>query len=52
MCIILETGVGDVYDGVFFAVLFPRDVLDEVLDFIESVSGVFPTHSYISKYIF
>ena len=25
---------------------FPRDVLDEILDLIESVSGGFPTYSY------
>ena len=29
---------GDVFDGVLFcAVLFPRDVLDEIWDLIESV---------------
>ena len=27
------------------AVLFPRDVLDEIWDFIESVSEIFPTYS-------
>ena len=27
------------------AVLFPRDVLDEILDLIESVSEGFPTYS-------
>ena len=25
---------------------FPRDVLDEIWNLIESVSGVFPTYSY------
>ena len=30
----------------FCAVLFPRDVLDEILDLIESVSEGFPTYSY------
>ena len=25
---------------------FPRDVLDEILNLIESVSEVFPTYSY------
>ena len=29
----------------FCAVLFPRDVLDELWDFIESVSEGFPTYS-------
>ena len=31
----------------FCAVLFPRDVLDDILDLIESVSEGFPTYSYI-----
>ena len=31
----------------FCAVLFPLDVLDEIGDFIESVSEGFPTYSYI-----
>ena len=37
---------GGVYDGVFLCVLslFPRDVLDEILDLIESVSEGFPTY--------
>ena len=30
----------------FNAVLFPRDVLDEILDLIESVSEGFPTYSF------
>ena len=34
---------GGVYDGIFCAALFPRDVLDEILDLIESVSEAFPT---------
>ena len=29
----------------FYAVLFPRDVLDEILNLIESVSEGFPTYS-------
>ena len=29
----------------FSAVLFPRDVLDEILDLIVSVSAGFPTYS-------
>ena len=29
----------------FCAILFPRDVLDEILDLIESVSEGFPTYS-------
>ena len=37
----------DVYDGVFCAVLFPRDVLDEILNLIESVSEDFPSYSSI-----
>ena len=37
---------GDVYDGVFFVLsLFPRDVLDEIWDLIESVSEGFSTYS-------
>ena len=45
--------VGDVYDGVFFVLsFFPRDVLDEILDVIESVSGGFPTYSHIYEYHF
>ena len=32
---------GDDFGGVVF---FPRDVLDEILDFIESVSEGFPTY--------
>ena len=39
--------VSDVYDGVFCAVLFPTDVLDEILNLIESVSEDFPSYSYI-----
>ena len=30
---------------------FPRDVLDEILDLIESVSETFPTYIYISQLI-
>ena len=30
----------------FFAVFFPRDVLSEILDLIESVSEGFHTYSY------
>ena len=38
---------GDVFDGVFFVLsLFPRDVLDEIWDLIESVSEGFPTYFY------
>ena len=36
---------GGVYDGVFCAVLYPRDVLDGILDLIQSVSEGFPTNS-------
>ena len=37
----------DVCDGVFLCSLFfLRDVLDEILDLIESVSESFPTYSY------
>ena len=36
---------GDVCDDVFFVLsFFPRDVLDEILDLIESVSEGFPTY--------
>ena len=39
---------GDVFDGVFFVLsFFPRDVLNEILDLIESVSDGFPTYSPI-----
>ena len=31
----------------FCAVLFPRDVLDEILNLIESVSEGFPSYSFI-----
>ena len=37
---------GGVFDGVFCAVLFPLDVLDEIWDLIESVSEGFLTYSY------
>ena len=33
----------------FCAVLFPRDVLDEILDLIESVSEGFPTYSNMTE---
>ena len=37
---------GDVFGGVLFcAVLFPRAVLDEIWDIIESVPQSFPTYS-------
>ena len=43
---------GGVYDGVFFVLsFFPRDVLDEILDLIESVSEGFPTYSYFDTYL-
>ena len=35
---------GGVFDGVFCAVLFPLDVLDEIWDLIESVSEGFLTY--------
>ena len=36
---------GDVVDGVFFLLsFFPRDVLNEIWDLIESVFEVFPTY--------
>ena len=38
---------GDAFDGVFLCCPFPRDVLDETLDLIESVSEDFPTQSSI-----
>ena len=42
----LAVAVG-VYDGVFFVLsLFQRDVLDKILDLIESVCEGFPTYSY------
>ena len=36
---------GGVFDGIFLLSVFPRDVLDEILDLIESVSEGFPTNS-------
>ena len=37
---------GGVYDGVFLCCsFFPRDVLNESLDLVESVSWGFPTYS-------
>ena len=36
---------GGVFDGVFRAVFFPLDVLDEIWDLIESVSEGFLTYS-------
>ena len=30
----------------FYAALFPRDILDEILDLIESVSESFPTYFF------
>ena len=42
---------GDVFDGVFFVLFFfPRDVLDEIWDLIESVSEGFPTYSSVFGY--
>ena len=35
----------DVYDGVFVLSFYPRDVLDETLNLIESVSEGFPIYS-------
>ena len=41
----------DVYDGVFFVLsFFPRGVLDEILNLIESVSEVFSSYSF--NYLF
>ena len=37
----------DVYDGVFFVLFFPRGVLDEILNLIESVSEGFPSYFFI-----
>ena len=38
---------GVIFDGVFFCAVFffPQDVLDEILDSVESVPENFPTHS-------
>ena len=42
--------VGGVYDGVFlFCFFFPRDVLDKILDLIESVSEGFSYLLFLSK---
>ena len=32
--------------SLLYCPFFPRDILDEILDLIESVSEVFPTYSY------
>ena len=38
---------GDVFDGVlFYAVIFPRGVLDEIWNRIESVPNNFPIYSF------
>ena len=38
---------GDVFGGVFLCCpFFPRDVLDEIWDLVESVSEGFPTYSW------
>ena len=34
----------------FCAVFFPRDVLDEILNLIESVSGGFPSYSFFLNF--
>ena len=36
---------GDVFDGFFVLSFFPGDVLDEIWNLIESVSGVLSTYS-------
>ena len=36
----------------FVLSFFPRDVLDEILNLIESVSEDFPSYSYISLMVF
>ena len=35
----------------FYVVFFPRDILDEIWDLIESVSDGFPTYSFIELHI-
>ena len=35
----------------FCAVFFPRGVLAEILNLIESVSEVFPSYTFISEYV-
>ena len=35
---------GDVFDGFFVLSFFPQGVLDEIWDFIESVSEGFPAY--------
>ena len=42
---------GDVFDCVFVLSFFPRDVLDEIWNLIESVSEGFPTYSFIHKLV-
>ena len=36
----------------FVLSFFPRDVLDEILNLVESVSEDFPSYSYIRKGVF
>ena len=36
----------DVYDGLFVLFFFPRGVLDEILNLIESVSDGFPSYFF------
>ena len=40
----------DVFNGVFVLSFFPRDVLDEIWDLIESVSEGFPTYFFKIKW--
>ena len=43
--VVHQAVAGDVYDGVSLCCFFfPQDVLDEILDLIESVSEGFPTY--------
>ena len=45
---VYQAVAGGVYDGVFlYCPFFPRDVLDAILDLVESVSKDFPTYSSI-----
>ena len=36
----------------FVLSFFPRDVLDEILNLIESVSEDFPSYSFIASYLY
>ena len=47
LLMLLLAVAGDDFDGIFFVLsFFPRDVLDEIWDLIESIFEGFPTYSF------